>query len=230
MKDMETHSIITNDGRVTKLNLDAWSDEGREAFQASGFKEARQSVQEMNIGSSNPLLRSELGKTYFQFLSFPLASMEQQAARLAVRGARGDTTVAKIMTAAALQGSLLYTARVYLNAEGRSDREKYIKDNLSLERRIAGSLSQIGAFALFGTIYSVATSVGQGQNNSSMMTPAVVGIGEAAGQTLWNAGEYVFQGKDWTENDWRKFLRLAPLQSLYGFRQLLNHTANELGN
>lgn len=231
MKDMKANSTVTKSGRVTKLNLAEWSDEGREAFQASGFKEARQSVQEMNLGSSNPWLRSELGKTYFQFLSFPLASMEQQAARLAVRGARGDyMSVGKIMMAAALQGSLLYTARVYLNAEGRSDREKYIKDNLSLDRRIAGSLSQIGAFSLFGTLYSVATSVGQGQNNSSMMTPAVVGIGEAAGQSLWNAGEYLFQGKDWSENDWRKFLRLAPLQSLYGFRQLLNHTANELGN
>lgn len=231
MNDMKEYSTITKDGRVTKLNLKEWSEEGREAFQASGFKEARQSVQEMNIGSSNPFLRGEIGKTYFQFLSFPLASMEQQAARLAVRGARGDVmSVAKIITAAALQGSLLYTARVYMNAEGRSDRKKYLKRNLSMDRLITGSLSQIGAFSLFGVLYSSITGAVNGSNNSSLMTPPALGLGTQVIKTLYNAGDAALTGEGWSENDWRTFLRIAPAQSLYGFRQLLNHTANEFGN
>jgi len=230
MKDMETHSTITKNGRVTKLNLSAWSDEGREAFQASGFKEARQSVQEMNIGSSNPILRSEVGKTYFQFLSFPLAAMEQQAARLAVRGARLDVSAAKIVLAAGLQGSLLYTTRVYMNAAGRSDRKEYIKRQMAPDRFLAGALGQIGAFGLFSVIYGTATSIGSGQNSGGVMTPAVVSIGESVGRTGYNVFDRVFNGEEWTENDWRKFLRLAPAQSLYGVRQLFNYASNKFGN
>ena len=75
---------------LDKLNMDKWPEQVREAFQAAGYKEARQSVQEMNIASTNGFLRSEIGKTFFQFLSFPLASLEQQTMRLGTRAASGD--------------------------------------------------------------------------------------------------------------------------------------------
>lgn len=230
MRDMKEHSTISDSGKVTKLNISAWSPEGREAFQASGFKEARQSVQEMNIGSSNAFLRGEVGKTYFQFLSFPLAAMEQQAARLAVRGARLDVSAAKIVLAAGLQGSLLYTTRVYMNAAGRSDRKEYIKRQMAPDRFLAGALGQIGAFGLFSVIYGTATSIGSGQNSGGVMTPAVISIGESVGRTGYNVFDRVFNGEEWTENDWRKFLRLAPAQSLYGVRQLFNYASNKFAN
>ena len=66
----------------------------------------------MNAGSVNKRLRSEVGKTFFQFLSFPLASMEQQTMRQGVRFANGDAQqVSKIMLFSMMLGSMMYMGR-----------------------------------------------------------------------------------------------------------------------
>ena len=102
---------------IESLNTKDWDANVRDVFQVSVYREATQSVQEVSIGSLNLTLRGEWGKTLFQFLSFPMAAMEQQAMRLGVRAFNGDApTVFKIITSAAMMGSLMYTARVYMNA------------------------------------------------------------------------------------------------------------------
>jgi len=209
---------------LDRLNMDQWEEEVRDAFQAAGFKEARQSVQEMNIASTNGFLRSELGKTFFQFLSFPLASLEQQTMRLGMRAARGDAAaVAKIMLSSAFMGSLMYMARVQLNAAGRSDADEYIQERMKPAAFAQGALSQIGSASLFGYIYQVTTGAMDG--NTYAMTPPAVSIAQSALQITqaFNDGEI-------TEAEYRRALRLLPAQSLYGARQLINGLANELGN
>ena len=208
---------------LDKLNLEKWPEPVREKFQAAGFKEARQSVQEMNIASTNGFLRSELGKTFFQFLSFPLASLEQQTMRLGVRAAHGDMAVAKIIMSSAFMGSLMYTARVHMNAAGRGDADEYIQERMKPSNFAQGALSQIGAASLFGYIYQVSTGAMDG--NTYAMTPPAVSIAQSALQVTqaFNDGEI-------TEAEYRRALRLLPAQSLYGARQIINYTANELGN
>jgi hypothetical protein len=208
---------------LDRLNLEKWPEPVREKFQAAGFKEARQSVQEMNIASTNGFLRSELGKTFFQFLSFPLASLEQQTMRLGVRAAHGDMAIAKILMSSAFMGSLMYTARVHMNAAGRSDADEYIQERMKPSNFAQGALSQIGAASLFGYIYQVSTGAMDG--NTYAMTPPAVSIAQSMLQVTqaYNDGEI-------TEAEYRRALRLLPAQSLYGARQLINYTANELGN
>ena len=113
---------------IESLNTKNWDEDVRDVFQVAAYRDTTQNVQEMSLGSTNAFLRGEWGKTVFQFLSFPLAAMEQQAMRLGVRAFNGDaTTVTKILLSSVFMGSLMYTGRVYLNAEGRGDRDKYIK-------------------------------------------------------------------------------------------------------
>jgi len=209
---------------LDRLNMDKWDENVREVFQAAGFKEARQSVQEMNIASTNGFLRSEFGKTFFQFLSFPLASLEQQTMRLGVRAVKGDApAVAKIMLSAAFMGSLMYIARVYLNAAGRSDADEYRKERLTMPAIIGGALSQIGASSLFSYIYQVTTGAMGG--NTYAMTPPSVSVAQGMLQLTqaYNNGEI-------SEVEWRRGLRLIPGSSLYGARQLINWAADEFGN
>lgn len=208
---------------LDKLNMERWPEEVRDAFQAAGFKEARQSVQEMNIASTNGFLRSEIGKTFFQFLSFPLASLEQQAVRLGVRAAHGDMAVAKVLFSAAMMGSMMYIARVHMNAAGRSDADEYIQERMSMKNFSSGALSQIGAASLFGYIYQLTTGAMDG--NTYAMTPPAVSIAQSMLQitTMFDNGEI-------TEAEYRRALRILPAQSLYGARQLINAVANELGN
>jgi len=210
---------------IESLNTKNWNDQqALDAFQVSAYRDTTQNVQEMSIGSSNAFLRGEWGKTVFQFLSFPLAAMEQQAMRLGVRFAHGDaTTVTKILLSSMFMGTLMYTGRVYLNAEGRGDRDKYIKENLSPARLAEGAISQIGAASTFGLIFDVTTGAMDGNNYA--ITPASISIL----QKILGSGKAIAEG-DMTESEYRALLRLLPMSSLYGARSILNQAANELAN
>jgi hypothetical protein len=209
---------------LESLNTKNWDEDVKDAFQVAAYRDTTQNVQEMSIGSTNAFLRSEWGKTVFQFLSFPLAAMEQQAMRLGVRAFNGDaTTVTKILLSSMFMGTLMYTGRVYLNAEGRSDREEYIKKQLSPTRLTEGAISQIGAASTFGLIYDITTGAMDGNNYA--ITPASVSILQKA----LGSGKALVEG-DMTETEIRSLLRLLPMSSLYGARSLLNQAANELAN
>lgn len=222
-------------GVLDVLNLQKWGSdvtgaeraaalEARNVFLRAARREATQSVQEVNNGSVNYLLRSEVGKSAFQFLSFPMASLEQQAGRLAVRAANGDAVdVAKILTAAAGLGMLMYTARTHLNSFGRSDREDYLMRQMQADRFWVGALGQIGSASLFGYIYQVSTGILDGQTKG--LTPAAASwiVSGAAG--VKDLGQMI-AGDDLTENELRSLLRILPFSSLYGARQLINATAS----
>ena len=228
-KIMKSKLVEKNaNGTVKKLNLDKWPPDVRDVFQLSGFKEARQSVQETNIASTNRFMRTELGKTMFQFLNFTMGSMEQQSQRLGVRARRGDVAVAKVLLSAAAMGGLMYAARVHLNAQGRSDADEYIKKNMSAEKWAAGAMSQIGAASIFSYILQITT--GSMNGNTYAITPPVVSVAQGMIQSGSNMTEAIFTDKEMTETEWRNVMRLAPAQSLYGVRQLLNSMANEIAN
>jgi len=208
-------------GTLVKMNLKDWPEDVRDAFQAAGFKEVRNSVQEMNIASTNKWLRGEVGKTYFQFLSFTMASIEQQTMRLGVRAASGDLkTVSKVFASSAMLGMMMYIARVQMNAMGRSDADEYIKERMTMKNFLVGSLSQIGAASLFGYVYQVTTGAMGG--NTHAITPPVISYAS----TLLQITQAYNDGKI-TEAEYRRVLRILPAQSLYGVRQILNATANQ---
>lgn len=226
---IKRHANYNADGTLDALNIDKWElDEARNIFSMSARREATQLVQEMNNGSVNGLLRSEIGKTFFQFLSFPLASMEQQAMRMGVRFANGDAQqVSRIMMFSALMGTMMYIARTNLNAVGRSDREEYLKRNLASDRLMSGALSQIGAASLFGYIYQLTTGAMDGNTNA--LTPAGVSLGVGAIKGVGDLWDAVGEG-ELTENELRSLLRVLPFSSLYGARQILNGLADAATN
>ena len=215
--------FLDND-TLDSLNLDRWADsEAADVFAASARREATQAVQEMNAGSVNPLLRSEVGKSFFQFLSFPMASLEQQAMRLGVRGANGDAgQVARIMLFSATLGSMMYMGRSYLNSMGRSDQEEYMKRRMRWHELIEGSLSQIGAASLFGYVYQLTTGTMDGNTNA--LTPAGFSMFASGIKGVTDTVDAVFGG-DLTESELRSLLRVLPFTSLYGARQIVNALA-----
>jgi hypothetical protein len=216
------NSTFRNKNTLLSLNVAEWTDkEAAEIFQLSVFREATQNVQEVNIGSVSPFMRSEVGKTFFQFLSFTLASVEQQTMRLGVRAANGDAaTVAKIMLGAVFMGYMMYTARVNLNAAGRSDREEYLEERFSPLNRAKGVFQQIGAASIFQYVAEI-TSGAMAGNTNAITPPALSLITNG-----FNTAANIFEG-EMTEREWRQLTRLMPLSSLYGVRQILNGLAQE---
>ncbi len=227
-QQIKIHATYRNaDGTIIdSLNTKNWPKDVQEAFQISVYREATQSVQEVSLGSINPTLRGAWGQVIFQFLSFPIAAMEQQAMRIGVRAFNGDAiSAAKILTSAAFMGSLMYTMRVYINAEGRSDKEEYIKRQLTPERLVSGALGQIGATSTFAMIYDMTTGAMDGNNYA--LTPASFSLLQKGLQT----GKALQEGvSEMSETEIRQGLRLAPFSSLYGVRNILNYAANQWAN
>ena len=227
------HAEYDPDGTLISLNVDKWGREGTqgqefleagEIFFASARREGTQAVQEVNAGSVNPLLRSEVGKSFFQFLSFPMASMEQQAMRQGIKAVHGDGgTVAKVMLSSLFLGSMMYTSRSYLNSMGRSDQDSYLERRFQMHELLEGSLSQIGALSLFGYIYQITTGTMDG--NTYALTPAGFSLATGLVKGGLDVTGAAFGG-DLTENELRSFLRIFPFTSLYGARQIINALAS----
>ena len=224
-ENIKKHATTRSNGKVLQsLNIDRWDEDVREVFSLSVYREATQNVQEMNLGSVNGAFRSEWGKTVTQFLSFPLAALEQQTMRLGVRARHGDISVGKVIMGSMFMGSLMYMAKVQMAAVGRSDADEYIKERMSMGNFTKGSMEMIGVASIFGYIAQVTTGMMNG--NSYSLTPPALGMASNAVQAAANAlGE-----DDMTEGEWRKSLRLAPFSSLYLVKQALNKVANEAAN
>jgi len=221
----EIRNFAVFDGdKLVSLNKNQWNPTLRELFDDAMFKHTRQSVQELNIGSTNRTLRGENGKTYFQFLNYTLGSVEQQTQRMGVRAKYGDgAAVSKIMLSAAFMGTMMYIARVQMNAMGRSDADEYIQKRMEWDNFVVGSLSQIGAASIFSYIYQITTGAMDG--NTHAITPPVVSMA----QTLLQFSR-AYENGEISEAEYRRVLRLLPAQSLYGARQILNGVANAAGN
>jgi hypothetical protein len=228
VQTLNNRNIVTKNpnGTVKNLNIEKWDEDVREAFANIGHRDARTNVQESDLSTSNRLLKStQIGRSMFQFLNFTFSSMEQQTQRLAVRTMNGDAgAVAKLFTAAMGMGALMYTARVHLNAAGRSDADEYVAERMETGNLLKGAVAQIGMTSIFSYIAQVSSGVLNG--NSYAITPPIASLLVNGGSTINN----LFDDQDATESEWRKALRIFPYQSLYGARQIINATANEFAN
>ena len=227
LEQIRKYRTFQDDGEIDALNVDTWDRKDlADLFMLSARREATQNVMEMNAGSVNGTLRSPVGMTMFQFLSFPLSSMEQITMRLGVRAVNGEgIEVSKLILASTLLGGLMYGARSYLNSMGRSDQDKYLEERMTPANILKGSLSQVGPFAMSSYIYQVTNGLIDG--NTRAVTPAgysiVGGFGKGIGDIYESLG-----GDQMTESELRGMLRVLPFSSLYGARQILNAMANGL--
>jgi len=225
MNDPVNGPTIDPDGGLRTMNVNKWADqEASEVFIMSMLREVTQQVQEVDIGSMNYMLRSSIGQTVFQFLSFPLAALEQQTMRLGVRAANGEAkAVTKLIMSSMLWGGLLYTARVQLNAAGRSDADEYIKRQMAPDRLLTGAIGQIGAASIFMLIFQTATGSMTGNNNA--FTPPAIGLFNKGMGLVPRIGT-----GETSENELNTLFHLAPTAKVYGIHQSLNLLANQLAN
>lgn len=223
MNDPVNGPTVDADGGLVTMNVNKWTDqEASEVFIMSMLREVTQQVQEVDLGSMNYLLRSAIGQTVFQFLSFPLAALEQQTMRMGVRAANGDAkAVTKLITSSMLWGTLLYTARVQLNAAGRSDADEYIKRQMAPDRLVSGAIGQIGAASIFMLIIQMAT--GSMTGNSNAFTPPAIGLFNKAMGLAPKIGD-----EETSETTLNTLFHLAPTSRVYGIHQSLNLLANSL--
>ena len=155
---MDDLATVGADGRLKTLNLSRWEKEHPEAFDDFSYAlnvETTQNVQITNIGSTNPFIRSEWGKTLFQFWSFVLGSNEQQYARQMVRIRHGDAAVPmSIFMGGLVVATMAYMSRTTLNSIGRDDREEYLAKKFETGAMSKAVLSYMGMSGMFSLMFN----------------------------------------------------------------------------
>lgn len=131
--------------RLETINAKDWTDrEAADAFEYALFLDTTQVVQLTNASSINPFFNSVVGKSAFQFWSFPVAATEQQYARQTARLAEGDLRPLAMISGSLGVATLSYIARAAINANGKDDPDKYFAEKMEIGNLARGGASGIG--------------------------------------------------------------------------------------
>lgn len=226
----------TADGsRLKTLNSAKWTDkEAAQAFEDALFKNGVSNVQESFNGSTGPFVRSEMGKTIFQFMGYVLSSQEQQLQRYGARLANGDALkVTSILAGSYLFSTLGYIGRVHFNASGMGEREReqFLEKRLSTQAILKGGLDMTGWLSFYSLMMNGLTGVvGKGDSQRIVNTP-VLGLTSGIGNGTFKAfKDLVSDEEDMSDEQWRKVARatLGPLMRLPAIAPITNRLITEI--
>lgn len=149
-EQIEKHSEFTK-GKLTgvkvrKLNLMQWDDlQARHALMMAAFRIARRVVQENDPGNLHRWFSHPLGQMIIQFRTFMLAAHAKQF--LSNLHAR-DINAAAAFFVGMVAGGLVYYGQTHLQATGRRDRAKFLRERLSAKAIALAAFQRAGWAAL----------------------------------------------------------------------------------
>lgn len=226
----------TVDGkRLKTLNSSKWTDkEAAQTFEDALFKNGVSNVQESFNGSTGPFVRSEMGKTIFQFMGYVLSSQEQQLQRYGARMANGDALkVTSVLAGSYLFSTLGYIGRVHFTSMGMGDREReqFLEKRLSTQAILKGGLDMTGWLSFYSLMLNGLTGVvGKGDSQRIVNTP-VLGLTSGIGNGTFKAfKDLVSDEEDMSDEQWRKVARatLGPLMRLPAIAPITNRLITEI--
>jgi hypothetical protein len=226
-------TVVYNDsevrvGKIKDLNVDAWHPEVRNAFENALWRMSRRLVQENDLGQTNMFFSSEMGKMLFQFRAFMLGAWTKQF--LYNVNMRDWESFVHFSASAAL-GAAVYMGQTYLQATGRSDRQKFLDDRLSPTKiglatfqraGWASFLPMLGDFGagalgydpLFDTRASGLSASTLGNPTFDLIDKLHKGVGGVA--------ETVTRGSPFTQPDARRLLSVTPFQNFLPWMNVYN--------
>lgn len=142
---------------VNRLNLEKWSPSVREEFITALHRHTNQVIQLPMIGERSMYQSSTFGAMLMQFKTFSTLALEKQAARHA---GQFDGEAFAAVTYGMAFSSAAYFGKVMLNAQGRPDKDEYLKERLTWQRAAEGMTAYASALAPVNTALNVADDVG----------------------------------------------------------------------
>lgn len=217
--------------RLRSMNLDKWADrEAVASFKLGAFRLSRSIVQENDIGGMAMWMSNPLARTFLQFRSFMLQAYTKQF----LQGINfHDTGMAVSFLGSTIAASLVYTARTHANALGRSDRDEFLKDRLSLDRVVAAGIQNSTWASIFPPMVDLVTTpfMPEGKpvfdarntqlNGGLFWGNPTADLGDTVGKILTTSGELA-RGKSFSQADARTYARALPFQNLNGLSQLFS--------
>ena len=209
------------------MGYSKWDDvEAQDAFTNHVSIEVRNNVQETDLGATNSVLRGQIGSTIGQFLSFAVASQEQQFARMNRRATNGmGVEAAYVVMGQMLLASLVTTARTHISSDGRSDQREYLEKHLDPLSIIENMVGYTGAFGVMGMITQVKDKAERGFGSGLVSHPLagyLDGIGHLA-HGLFSDGKM-------TEQEYRSVIHMLPIINQAYTKAGLNAIAAKFGD
>ena len=231
MEMIRTHASKDKNGELIALNLKDWSktaegDRLYKIFTIAGRRHTLSSIQETSAGSVNRMLRTNTGRTLFQFMSYPMAAAEQQAQRLVTRATHGDAgVVTRVIMAQALMAGLVYYTQVHQRVIGMSEAKK--KKYLA-ERMTPSAIVRDGVLGMMGVSGALSALYGQINQNKLLHAP-VLDLANGVGNAFNITRDSIMEGQRPTEGELRSITRIGFLQNWYVSNWVLNGLADKYG-
>jgi hypothetical protein len=225
-------------GKVKKINWDAWAKEDPEshsAFTTAIHRESRRVIQENDLASMIPIMGTTLGKTTFQFMNFVFHAWNKQMMFAAHH--RDVHSLASITWGSTI-AMAVYFGRTHARASGlhEDDREEFLAEQLTPQKIVlGGGLGRIGqasvlpqaidTFLPFGPYFEGTRATSDVSGIASLPT---VGLANSLSSLIKGGFESATSSeKQVTNQDVRAWMKLLPLNNAIGVQTILNRIASE---
>lgn len=229
----------TTPGALRKLNIDKWVEdpEAAAAFITNVDRFARRVVQRNDVGNMSLWMSKPMGKAMMQFRSFPIAAYEKQ---LLYPIATGNMEAYSGMVWSTIGAGMLVIARTYANSVGQPDREKFLKDRLSMSEIIKQSFAKsswssvlpmyIDTLALptGGSVFGASQRNTGLSNDIWFGNPTLDKISNYNGLARAIVAPWVSSKYDFSRQDLQAARKWMPFQNSMPFNQILNATGGRL--
>jgi hypothetical protein len=225
-------SMFLKKRKVKAINAEDWED--KEALEALSFAIARwtrQSIQQNDIGNLNIHMTSTMGKIFTQFRAFMLVSHSKQFLH---NIKRRDFAAFEAMMWSTFFGANSYILQTHVNSLGRDDKNKFLKERLSVEEIGKAAFVRSTWAALLPTgIDTLSWATGQEpifsyKRSTGLATGIVAGnpvfdLLDTTGKVL-QGGSRALLNPDyvWSRSQQRALNSILPLQNAIGIKNILN--------
>jgi len=216
--------------RITRLNVGEWTDqEARAVMEAAVFRYTKKLIQAQDIGSAAFWMSNPVAQTIFQFRGFSFTAWNNQFLYgLHMADPAAVATFAWQMA----WNAMVRAGQVQLLSSTRSDRDKYLEKNLSVEELAKAGFSRAGWASVLPMVIDTAAVFGgyEGQFNArstgqasdiAFGSPALSFIDTAA-KGIGGIANAARTGRSVSQPEWRNAVGVLPGQNLLPFAMALS--------
>lgn len=231
-------SMFSRSRKVRAINMDAWSDEeARDAFSYAVARWTRQSIQQNDVGNLNIHMTGTMGKILTQFRAFMLVSHAKQ---LLHNIKRNDFAAYQAMMTSLVFGGSAYIMQTHVNALGRDDKEKFLKERLAVEEIGKAAFARSSWAALLpGVADTVTMLAGQDpfigyKRTTGLATGFIAGnpvmdLLDTSGKVIQGGSRALLNPEyQWSRGQQRALNSLLPFQNAIGIKNILNQMVEGL--
>lgn len=217
--------------KLRHLNFENWTDtEAAAALQQGMFRASRKAIQSNDIGMMSQFMSNPMAQTIFQFKTFSINGYANHTL-YALNHADAQTAIG--LTTEAGLGAALYALQQQVNSFGRSDRDKFLQDKLSVQNLVAGGFQRMGTTSILPMIYDsvvphatntkpVFNTRSSGNSSSVALGAPLMGAFDNATTGIGGLVSSMYSGRTLSQPEIRALLQNVPLANWAAISPAIN--------